>query len=66
MRRSWQADHKRGALSRDVVVAGNLAPMLFDDAVADAEAESGTLANFFGSKERVKYFVRVDDALAVV
>ena len=66
MRRSWQADHKRGALSRDVVVAGNLAPMLFDDAVTDAEAESGTLSNFLGGKERVEYLVRMSDALAII
>ena len=66
MRRSWQADHKRGALSRDVVVAGNVSPVLFHDPVTDAEAESGSLANFLGSKERVEYLVRVGDALTVI
>src|SRR5581483_2690096 len=48
------------------VMAGNLAPVLLNDAVTDAEAESGSLANFLGSKERVKNLVRMSDALAIV
>ena len=66
MRRSWQADHKRGALSRDVVVAGNLAPMLFDDAITDAEAESSPLANFLGREKWIEDLVGMGDALPVI
>ena len=40
--------------------------MLFDNPVADAEAESGALSNFLGGEERVEDLIGMGDALAVV
>src|ERR1700758_2178703 len=40
--------------------------MFLHDAVADAEAETGSLPDFLGGEEGVEDFVGVDDAVAVV
>ena len=48
MGRCGKADDESGALPIDVVVAENLASVLLHDAIADAEAEAGSLADLLG------------------
>jgi len=47
-------------------MAENLASMLLHDAVADAEAEAGSLANLFGGEEGIENLIGVGDAVAVI
>ena len=61
-----QADDKRGALPADIVVTENLASVLLHNAVADAQAEAGSFADFFGGEERVENLVGMRDSVAVV
>ncbi len=49
-----------------VVVTKNLAPMLLQNAVANAEAEAGAFADLFGGEERVENLIRMGDSVAVV
>jgi len=52
--RCGKADDEGGALPVGIVVAENLASVLLHDAIADAEAEAGSLANLFGGEEGSK------------
>ena len=63
MRNGGNADNERGTLSADVVVAKNLASVLLDDAIADTQAETGSLSDFLGGEERIENFVRVRDPI---
>ena len=49
-----------------VVVAENFAAVLLHDAVADAQAEAGTLADFFGGEEGIENLVGMRDSVAVI
>ncbi len=64
--RGGKADDEGGSLAIGVVVAENLASMLLHDAVADAQAEAGSLADLFGSEEGIENAVGMRNALAVV
>ena len=52
--RHRQAHSKRGAFRIRIVVANNFAAMFADDAIANAEAEAGALADIFGGKEGIE------------
>ena len=65
-RMAGQADDERRSLVRDVVVTENFAAVFVDDSVADAQAETGSLANFFGGEERIENAGRDGRCLAVV
>ncbi len=54
------------APSPSVVVAKNFAAMFADDAIADAQAQTGALADFFGGKEWIEDALGECDAVAVV
>ena len=66
MGRGGKADDEGGSLAIGVVVAENLASMLLHDAVADAQAEAGSLADLFGSEEGIENAIGMRNALAVV
>ena len=66
MRRSGQADHESRALPTSVVVAENLAAVLVHNAVADAEAQTGSLADLFGGEEGIENAIGMGDAVTVV
>ena len=66
MGRCGKADDKGGSLSVGIVVAENFSPVLLHDAVADTEAEAGSLANLFGSEEGIEDAIRMRDAVAIV
>ena len=61
-----QAHDEGRALSARIVVAKNLAAMLFHDAVADAEPEAGSLAHFLGGEERIEDLVGMRDSVPVI
>src|SRR5581483_14311 len=61
-----QAHDERGPHARDIVMAGDLASVLFEDSVADAEAEPGAFSDFLGGKKRVENPVGMGDALTVI
>ena len=47
-------------------MAKNLASVLAHDSVADAQAQTGSLAHFLGGEERVENAIGVGDAVTVV
>src|SRR5271166_1231213 len=64
--RCGKADDESGSLPVGIVVAENFSPMLLHDAVADAEAEAGSLANLFGGEEGIEDTIGMGDAVAIV
>ena len=66
MGRCGKADDEGGTLSVGIVVAENLASMLLHDAVADAEAKAGSLADLFGGEEGIENFVGMGNTVSVV
>ena len=52
-----QADHKRSARPVRIVVTKNLATVLLQNAITNAQAEAGAFADFLGGEERVKNLV---------
>ena len=66
MGRCGKADDEGGSLPVGIVVAENLAAVLLHDAVADAEAEAGSLADLLGGEEGIENAVGMGDAVAVV
>jgi hypothetical protein len=61
-----QTDDKCGALPADIVVAENLAAVLLDDAITDAEAKPRALSHLFGGKERIENLVGMRNPVAVI
>ena len=53
-------------MSGNIVVAGNLAPVLLHNPVADAEAETRALSNFLGGEKRVEDLIGMSNPLTVV
>src|SRR5208337_1455362 len=49
-----------------VVVTNNFAAMFADNAIANTQAQSSTLADVFGGKERIKNTFGIGDADAVI
>ena len=66
MGRGGQADDKRGALPARVVVTENLASVLLQNAITNAEAETGTFSDLFRGEEGVENLVGMGDSAAVV
>ncbi len=66
MGRCGKADDEGGSLAIGVVVAENLASVLLHDAVADAEAEAGSLADLLGGEEGIENAIGMGDAVAVI
>ena len=66
MGRCGKADDEGGSLPVDVVVAENLASVFLHNAIADAEAKAGSLADLLGSEERIENAIGVGNAVAVV
>ncbi len=66
MGRCGKADDEGGSLPVGIVVAENFSPMLLHNAVADAEAEAGSLANLFGGEEGIEDAIGMGDAVAIV
>jgi hypothetical protein len=64
--RCGKADDEGGSLPVDVVVAENLASVLLHNAIADAEAKAGSLADLFGGEEGIENAIGVGNAVAVV
>ena len=61
-----ETDDKRGALPCNVVMAKNLAAVLLDDAIADAEAKTRALSDLFGREEGVENLVGMSNPVAVI
>ena len=61
-----EADDKGRAFGVQVVVTHNFAAMFTDDAIANAQAQTCTLANVFGGKERIEDAFGIGDADAVI
>ena len=66
MGRCGKADDEGGSLPVGIVVAENFSPMLLHDAIADAEAEAGSLANLFGGEEGIEDAIGMRDAVAII
>jgi len=64
--RCGKTDDEGGSLAIGIVMAKNLASVFLHDAVADAEAEAGSLADLFGGEERIENSVGMGNAVAVV
>src|SRR6266853_3674441 len=61
-----EADDKGRSFRVQVVVTHNLSAMFTDDAIADTQAQTSTLADVLGGKERIKNTFGIDDAHTVV
>ena len=66
MGRCGKADDECGSLPVGVVMAENLTSVLLHNAVADAQAEAGSLANLFGGEEGIEDAIGVGDTVAIV
>ena len=66
MGRSGKANDECGSLPVAIVMAENLTPMLLYDAVADAQAEAGSLTNLFGGKEGIEDTIGVGYTMAII
>src|SRR5208337_481460 len=61
-----EADDKGGSFRVQVVVTNNFAAMFVDNAIANAEAQTSTLADVFGGEERIENTFGIGDAYAVI
>lgn len=61
-----ETDDESGALPSDIVMAKNLAAVLLDDAIADAEAKPGALSDLFGCEEGVENLVGMSNSIAII
>src|SRR5467141_2660508 len=61
-----EADDKGRSFRVQVVVTHNLSAMFADNAIANTQAQTGTLANVLGGKERIKNTFGIGDAHAVI
>ena len=66
VRRERQTTMKVAPAPIGVVVAQDLAAVFAHDAIADAQAQAGSLAYFLGGEERIEDAVGIRDAGAVV
>src|SRR5256885_17001857 len=60
-----KTDAECGAFAIRIVRAKNLATVFFDYSVADAHAQSSSLANSLRSKERIEYAFRLANSRTV-
>src|SRR5713101_2553796 len=61
-----EADDKGRSFRVKVVVTHNLSAMFTDDAIANTQAQTSTLADVLGGKERIKNTFGIDDAHTVI
>ena len=66
MWRCGQADNECGTMSASVVVAKNLATVLFQNSITNTQTEAGAFPDLFRGEERVENPVGVGDSVAVV
>jgi hypothetical protein len=64
--RCGKADDEGGSRPVGIVVAKNFACMLLHNAVADAEAEAGSLADLLGGEEGIEDAIGMGNAVSVV
>src|SRR5260370_6928425 len=64
--RNREADDKGRSFRVQVVVTHNLSAMFADDAIANTQAQTSTLADVLGGKERIKNTFWIDDAHSVI
>src|ERR1035438_7909848 len=64
--RQRKADDEGGSFGIKIVVTNNFAPVFADDAIADAQSQSGSLANVFGREKGIEDAVGVGDAGTVI
>src|ERR1700681_2486017 len=61
-----EADDKSRSFRVQVVVTHNLSAMFADDAVTNTQAQTGTLADVLGGKERIKNTFGIVDSHTVI
>src|SRR4029077_1436249 len=64
--RNREADDKGRSFRVKVVVTHDLSAMFADDAIANTQAQTGTLADVLGGKERIKNTFGIGDAHTVI
>src|SRR5882762_831861 len=61
-----EADDKSRSFRIEVVMTHNLAAMFADDAIANTQTQTSTLADVLGGKERIKNTFGIGNAHAVI
>src|SRR5947209_4902908 len=61
-----QANGEGGAFAGRIVASADLAAVTANDAIADAESQSCSLADFFGGEKRIEDSLGIGDAAAVI